>query len=122
MEKYTVNELGFDTKGSTPEHEDHHENVESKQDNNLNKVEKKEDNEPEDTLNNVADIVLYVGTIVPILAFFIICFNTEDSTSRIVSLVIACGIVLATIIARASMKVLVNISLTLKEIKKSKGL
>lgn len=41
MEKYPVNELGFDKKGSTPEHENDRENVESKQDNKLNKVEKK---------------------------------------------------------------------------------
>ena len=79
----------------------------------------------ENVLKVVADIILVIGIIATIVCFFALCFETEkhyyskDETHLSFSGFITTFMVLfSTLISWSVMKVLVNISLTLKDIDK----
>ena len=86
-------------------------------------TEKKDENSAEKTLATIADIILVVGIIVTVICLFTLCFvevpksmystKTEFSPSGFATTVI---VLFSSLISWSVMKVLSNISLTLKDI------
>lgn len=86
-------------------------------------TEKKDENSAEKTLATIADIILVVGIIVTVICFFTLCFvevpksmystKTEFSPSGFATTVM---VLFSSLISWGVMKVLSNISLTLKEL------
>lgn len=86
-------------------------------------TEKKDENSAEKTLATIADIILVVGIIVTVICLFTLCFvevpksmystKTEFSPSGFATTVM---VLFSSLISWSVMKVLSNISLTLKDI------
>lgn len=86
-------------------------------------TEKKDENSAEKTLSTIADIILVVGIIVTVICLFTLCFvevpksmystKTEFSPSGFATTVM---VLFSSLISWSVMKVLSNISLTLKDI------
>ena len=87
----------------------------------------KDNNSAENTLGTIANITLGIGIIASVVMLFTICFieNPEyhyhkELMFNPTGFAMTCGTLLSTLAAWASMKVLANISLTLKAIKNKK--
>ena len=85
-------------------------------------IEKRSGNGAENTLITIANIILLVGIIVTVICFFTICYVKEDDKWYSEKVFNPSGfattlmILLSSLISWSVMRVLANISLTLKEI------
>ncbi|MBR1754920.1 MAG: hypothetical protein IJ739_00140 [Bacteroidaceae bacterium] len=85
-------------------------------------MEQKNDNGAEKTLTTLATIILVVGSVLCLLcglSFMILLVSHEYSA--IVALLAAIPVLFGTLVTWSIMKVLANISLTLKDINKKLG-
>ena len=126
MSENIINDMGFEMKDnpieqSAPET--------SSNEVNATKVEDapKDNNSAETTLETIAYLTLGLGVITSFIMLFTICFIQnpeyhyhEELMFNPTGFAITCGTLLSTLAAWASMKVLANISLTLKAIKNKK--
>lgn len=126
MSENIINDMGFEMKKNPDE-----QSASETSSNEMNSVNEndtpKDNNSAETTLETVANITLGIGIIASVVMLFTICFiqNPEyhyhkELMFNPTGFATTCGTLLSTLAAWASMKVLANISYTLKAIKNKK--
>ena len=126
MSENIINDMGFEMKDN-PKEQSASETT-SNETNAVNETNApKDNNSAENTLGTIANITLGIGIIASVVMLFTICFieNPEyhyhkELMFNPTGFAMTCGTLLSTLAAWASMKVLANISLTLKAIKNKK--
>lgn len=126
MSENIINDMGFEMKDN-PKEQSASETT-SNEANAVNETNApKDNNSAENTLGTIANITLGIGIIASVVMLFTICFieNPEyhyhkELMFNPTGFAMTCGTLLSTLAAWASMKVLANISLTLKAIKNKK--
>ena len=127
MSENIINEMGFEMKDNPSDP-----NVDrvSSTENKMTGLKEtpKENNSAENTLTVIANLVLGIGIIASVIMLCSICFiqNPEyhyhkEYIFNPTGFAMTCGTLLTSLTAWASMKVLANISLTLKAIKNKKN-
>lgn len=126
MSENIINDMGFEMKENPNEQSASETSAnETNAENETNAT--KDNNSAENTLVTIANITLGIGIIASVVMLFTICFieNPEyhyhkELMFNPTGFAMTCGTLLSTLAAWASMKVLANISLTLKAIKNKK--
>ena len=123
MSENIINDMGFEMKDNPNEPSASKTSAIETNAVNSNKAPK-DNNSAETTLETIANITLGIGIIATVVMLFTICFIQnpkyhyhEEMMFNPMGFAMTCGTLLSTLAAWASMKVLANISLTLKAIK-----
>lgn len=126
MSEGIINDMGFEMKENPNELSASETSTNEKNAINATNMPK-DNNSAETTLETIANITLGIGIIASVVMLFTICFvqNPEyhyhkELIFNPTGFAMTCGTLLSTLAAWASMKVLANISLTLKAIKNKK--
>ncbi len=126
MSEDVINEMGFELKSENSKQTETAISGQQPQNKTalINEEENaKQNNSPEKTLETIATVILCLGILASVVMLFTICFIQNPKYSYVEEKIfnpsgfgITCGTLLSSLATWASMKVLANISLTLKDI------
>ena len=127
MSENVFNKMGFEMKDNPTEQKIERTDSGTTETNKTDDAPK-EDNSAETTLETIANITLGIGVLASVIMLFSICFIQtpeyhyhKELMFNPTGFAMTCGTLLSSLAAWASMRVLANISLTLKAIKNKKA-